>query len=92
MIEQVIGERGGGAAGGAAGDVAPGIVTAGVNLPGLVGAGGTTGVQTRQLVWLVAGEIEVLLLATTATQGSLPQLSQVGVDIAVGFVNPILAS
>jgi hypothetical protein len=43
-------------------------------------------------VWLVAGAIEVLLLATTATQGSLPQLSQVGVDIAVGFVNPILAS
>ncbi len=40
MIEQVVGEGGRGAAVSAAGDVAPTVVTAGVDLSRLVGTGG----------------------------------------------------
>ncbi len=82
VIQEIIGERRGGTAGGAAGDIAPTVVTAGIDLPGLVGAGGTAGVEAAQLVRLAVA-VEVLLLRPTATEGSLPQLAQVRVDIAV---------
>jgi enolase len=61
VIQEVVRERGRGAAVGAAGDVAPAIVTAGVDLSRLVGAGGTAGVQAGQLVRLAVA-VEVLLL------------------------------
>ncbi len=82
VIQEVVGECRGGAAVGTAGDVAPAIVTAGVDLSRLVGASGTSAVETGQLVWLAVA-VEILLLRPTATERAVPQLIQVRVDIAV---------
>ncbi len=81
VIEQVIGERGGGAAVGAAGHVAPAIVAAAVDGSAQVGAGGAGRIKAGQLVRLAA-TVEVLLLGAPAVEWSLPQLAQVGVDKA----------
>lgn len=91
MIQEIIGECRGGTAVGAAGDIAPTIVTAGVGLPRLVRAGGTTGVETGQLVGLAVA-VEILLLRPTATERPLPQLIQVRVDIAVVVTGSAQAS
>ncbi len=82
MIQQVVGERGGGAAVGAAGDVAPAIVAARLDSAAKVGAGGAKGVEAGQLVRLAVA-VEVLLLGAAAAQRTLPELAQVGVDVAV---------
>ena len=83
VIEQVIGERGGGAAVGAAGDVAPAIVAAGVDGSAQAGAGGPARIKAGQLVGLAAATVEVLVLGAARVEGSLPQLAQVGIDEAV---------
>ena len=63
-----------GAAGGASGDVAPRVIAAGADLPGLVGAGGAGAVETDQFV-RPAGAVEILLLRDGAVQRSLPELT-----------------
>jgi len=50
MIEQVIGQGGGGAAIGATGHVAPVIVAAGIDLPGFAGTGGVGGIHVVEPV------------------------------------------
>ena len=79
MIQQVVGQRRGGAAVGAAGDVAPAIVAAAIDLGGLVGTGGATAIDAGQFVRLGVA-VEIVLLATSSIEGSLPQLAQMGVD------------
>ncbi len=61
MVQQVVGQRRGGAAVGAAGDVAPRVVTAAVDQGGLGGAGGATAVDAGQFVRLGVA-VQVLLL------------------------------
>ena len=63
-----------GAAGGASGDVAPRVIAAGADLPGLVGAGGAGAVETDQFV-RPAGAVEILLLRAGAVQWPLPELT-----------------
>ncbi|HZU69771.1 MAG TPA: hypothetical protein VFA09_21035 [Ktedonobacteraceae bacterium] len=63
-VEVVVGEGRRGAAGGAAGDVAPGVVAAGIALPAGVGAGRAQGVEAAQLVRCAA-----------PIQGTLPQVA-----------------
>ena len=48
MVQQVVGQRRGGATVGAAGDVAPVVVAAGVDLPGLAGTGRASGIHAGQ--------------------------------------------
>ena len=79
MVEQVVGERGRRATVGAAGDIAPAIIAAGVDRPGLVGARRSGCVQTGQLMRLAAAIVEVLILRA-AVERSLPELTQVGGD------------
>lgn len=52
VIQDVVGERAGRAVGRAAGDVAKAVVAASVDLPRLVGTGGSGGVESGQLVRL----------------------------------------
>ena len=47
MVQQVVGQGGGGAAVGAAGDVAPGVVAAGIDLPGFAGTGDTSKISSN---------------------------------------------
>ena len=91
MIEQVVGERRGGAVGGAAGDVAPAVVAAGVDLPCFVRAGCAGAIETGQFVWL-AVTVQVLLLRASAVERSLPELAQAGVDKGVAVAGSALAS
>ena len=79
MIQEVVGERAGRAAERAAGHVAPRIVAAEIALPALARAGGTNGVQPRQLVRLSVA-IQILVLRAAAIARGLPQLPQVRVD------------
>ncbi len=92
VVQDVVGERAGGGVGGAAGHVAKAIVAADAVIGGLgavVGAGGPAGggIEPDELMG-VAGAIQVLLLRTAARQRALPQLAQVGVDIAVAVAGP----
>ncbi len=92
VIQQVVGERGGGAVGGAAGHVAKAVVAADAVIGGLgavVGAGRPAGggIEPKELM-RVAGAIEVLLLRAAALQWSLPQLAQVRVDVRIAVAGP----
>jgi len=83
VIQNIVGERAGGAVGGAAGHVAKAIVAADAVIGGLgavVGAGGPArgGIEPDELMG-VAGAIQVLLLRAAARQRALPQLAQVGI-------------
>jgi hypothetical protein len=51
VIEEVVGERGGGAAVGAAGDIAPAILAAGGDRACLVGAGGDLKISAEKNEW-----------------------------------------
>ena len=91
VIQDVVGEGAGGVVGHAAGDVAKAIVAAAVagGLGAVVGAGGPAGggIESDKLM-RIAGAIEVLLLRAAARQWALPELAQVGIDIAVAVVGP----
>ncbi len=66
VIEQVVGEGGGGAAVGAAGDIAPTIVAAGVDLPSLVRAGRAQGMDLKDwTVYLWSTEIQCIETITS---------------------------
>jgi len=82
VVEVVVGQRGCRPLVGAAGDVAQGIVAAAVDRPALIGAGCADRIEPAQLVGL-AVTVEVLVLRAAAGERALPQLAQVGVDIAV---------
>src|SRR5258708_25772744 len=88
LVEVVVGERAGRPAEGAAGHIAKAVVAAAVALPGLIGAGGTGGIQPGQLVWMAAVAVEILVLGAAPGQGALPQLAQVRVDKAVTVAGP----
>jgi len=60
---------------GAVGDIAPGIVAAGVDLPCFIRTGRTAAIYASEFVRLAVA-IEVLL-GTSVIQRSLPQLAQV---------------
>jgi len=49
----------------------------------LIGAGCAQRVEPAQLVGLAAATVEVLVLRAAAGERALPQLAQVGVDVAV---------
>src|SRR5260370_4970765 len=88
LVEVVVGESAGRAAEGAAGHIAKAVVAAAVALSGLIGAGGTGGIQPGQLVWMAAVAVEILVLGAAPGQGALPQLAQVRVDKAVTVAGP----
>ncbi len=88
LVEVVVGERAGRAAEGAADHIAKGIVAAGIALPGLIGAGGTGGIQSGQLVWMAAVAVKILVLGAATCQRALPQLTQVRVDVGVAVAGP----
>ncbi len=81
VIQQIVGERGRGATERAAGDVAKGIIAAGIDLPALTRAGGAQRVEPIQLVGGAAGAVEVLVLRAAPIERPLPELAQVGGDV-----------
>src|SRR5438105_4103150 len=60
MVKSIVGEGGSCAIDRAAGDVAPGIIAAGVGLSGLVVTGCPQAVEPGQLVWMAAVTVEIL--------------------------------
>jgi hypothetical protein len=75
VIQEVVGQGRGDAPIGAAGDVSSTVVAAGVGLPRFVRAGGAGAIEAGQFVRL-AVTVEILLLATSAVERPLPQLTQ----------------
>ncbi len=92
MILPIIGQggrRASRAGGGARGEVAPAIVLGSIGLRLAAGgrAGGAGLVEPGELVGLAAVTVEVLV-GPCAVVGTLPQLAQVRVDVAVAVAGP----
>jgi len=86
MVKQIVGERRGRAVGGAPRLVAPGIIAGPVHLPVLAAARAAAGKQARQVMRLTA--TAEILIAAHAVEWPLPELAQVGVDVAIAVARP----
>ena len=85
MVQQVVGQRGGGATVGAAGNVAPVVVAAAVHLPGFARTGRAGGIHAGQSMRhaATAATVEILFLGTASVERSLPELPEMRVDEGV---------